>query len=300
MPNRNTKEKKVAVCTPKFLPDELNVIAAANAVRENPANMPNIASQLTALDVPGADVVLGPQSIAYLTTKYWRSTGVRLTVSFMEAVQAPVRDMILEYANHWGKFANIKFSWTQREGQIRVSLGRGGYWSYLGTDCLSIPANQQTMNLEGISLRTSEKERRRVIYHEFGHALGCPHEHMRAAVIARLDPAKVIAWGRNQLGWSESQVRAQILTPLSEQSIRGTPEADDDSIMCYQFPGSVTKDGRPIPGGDDFTEMDKLFTRGIWPLEVVPPPPPPEDGGDKVIVRLEVDYKSRSVKILAN
>ena len=54
-----------------------------------------------------------------------------------------------------------------------------GYWSYLGTDVLHIPVDQQTMNLQGFTERTPESEYRRVVRHETGHTMGFPHEHMR-------------------------------------------------------------------------------------------------------------------------
>ena len=49
-------------------------------------------------------------------------------------------------------------------------------------------------------------------------------------------------------GWSEKEVRAQILTPIEENTLRNPSPADVASIMCYSFPGSVTKNGQPING----------------------------------------------------
>ena len=36
----------------------------------------------------------------------------------------------------------------------------------------------------------------------------------------------------------------QVLTPVEERSLLGSPTVDADSIMCYQLPGSITKSGR--------------------------------------------------------
>jgi hypothetical protein len=98
---------------------------------------------------------------------------------------------------------------------------------------------------------------------------------MRSSIIARLDVQKTIRWGRESLGWNESMVRSQILTPLSEASIMGTPNSQDTSIMCYRFPGSITLDGRPIEGGADLTAEDKAFLARTYPVADAPPPPPP-------------------------
>jgi hypothetical protein len=45
----------------------------------------------------------------------------------------------------------------------------------------------------------------------------------------------------------------------------GTP-ADQDSIMCYQLPGSITKDGQPIKGGTDIDKTDFAFCGKIYPI----------------------------------
>ena len=54
------------------------------------------------------------------------------------------------------------------------------------------------------------------------------------------------------------------MTPLDESTLMGTP-ADQDSIMCYQLPGIITKDGQPIIGGADIDETDYAFAGQIYP-----------------------------------
>jgi hypothetical protein len=66
------------------------------------------------------------------------------------------------------------------------------------------------------------------------------------------------------LRWDKATVDAQVLTPLSEGSLRGTP-ADQTSIMCHQLPGEITKDGKPITGGTDINATDYDFAGKIYP-----------------------------------
>src|SRR5581483_1442734 len=140
----------------------------------------------------------------------------------------------------------------------------GGYWSYVGTDITSIEAGQPTMNLEAFTMSTPDSEFHRVVRHETGHTLGFPHEHMRKELVDKIDSQKAIEYfGRTQ-GWNEDEVRAQVLTPLEESSLLGTPHADPNSIMCYQIPGEITKDGEPIPGGTDIDESDYAFAASIY------------------------------------
>lgn len=146
----------------------------------------------------------------------------------------------------------------------RISRGSEGYWSYLGTDIRLIPRNRPTMNLQGFTMNTSESEYKRVVRHETGHTLGFPHEHMRKALVERIDPAKAYEYFRRKQGWEPRMVDQQVLTPLDERSIMGTP-ADQTSIMCYQLPGSITRDGKPILGSMDINQTDYAFAGRIYP-----------------------------------
>jgi hypothetical protein len=202
--------------------------------------------------------------ITMLTAKYWGPTPRRLTVSFMEPSSTTLRNRIVSHLNAWSARCGISFAFTQGVGQVRISLGPGGYWSYLGTDVLLIPTNRPTMNLQGFSLNASESEYKRVVRHEAGHTLGCPHEHMRKALVDRIDRNKAYVYFRQTQGWDRAMVDLQVLTPLSEASIMGTP-ADQTSIMCYQIPGSITKNGQPITGGTDINATDYAFMGKLYP-----------------------------------
>jgi len=206
--------------------------------------------------------------IAVLTTKYWGVAGVRLTVGFLDTPPADLRKRILRHMNAWSTTANVTFTESRVEPQVRIARagGRdGGYWSYLGTDILSIPDDEPTMNLESFTMNTPESEFVRVVRHEAGHTLGFPHEHMRRQLVNRIDRRKAIAYFRRTQGWTEEDVKQQVLTPLEERSLLGTTNADQTSIMCYQIPGAITKDGKPILGGKDIDATDAEFVATIYP-----------------------------------
>jgi hypothetical protein len=120
------------------------------------------------------------------------------------------------------------------------------------------------MNLQGFTMSTPESEYKRVVRHEVGHTLGAPHEHMRKALVARIDPQKAYDYFLRTQGWDRAMVDAQVLTSLNERSLLSTPP-DQDSIMCYQLPGSITRDGLPIRGGTDINASDYAFIRAIYP-----------------------------------
>ena len=263
-PEQASQEGKL-VCTLKTLPTRLLAKSAETATMINPANAP-VFGPLTEVD---RDLHPEPLAIAVLTSKYWGPRPRQLTVSFMESTPADLRARIIRHMNAWTRTASISFVETQGTGDVRISRGRGGYYSYLGTDILHIPKNRQTMNLEGFTMNTPESEYKRVIRHETGHTLGFPHEHMRRALVARIDPEKAYEYFRRTQGWDRQTVDQQVLTPLDERSLMGTP-ADQTSIMCYQLPGSITRDGRPILGGVDINQTDYAFAGRLYPK-------PPQD-----------------------
>ena len=247
-----------AGCRLMPLPPRLQQQAAAVAAKENPANAPLL--ELSAL----GDGVLDPQRLTIYTSRYWGPKPKTLTVSFMETTAADLRARIVGHLNAWARFGGISFAETSGTGDVRISRGPGGYWSYLGTDIKLIPANRPTMNLQGFSMSTSEEEYRRVVRHEAGHTLGFPHEHMRQALVARIDREKAYDYFRRTQGWDQAMVDQQVLTPLDPAKIIGT-EADQDSIMCYQLPGEITVDGEAIRGGLDINPLDSAFTATIYP-----------------------------------
>jgi hypothetical protein len=88
---------------------------------------------------------------------------------------------------------------------------------------------------------------------------------MRKELVARIDPQKAYAYfGGSPNFWPPRVVDQQVLTPLDDRSIMRTPP-DQDSIMCYQLPASITRDGQPIRGGKEINATDYAFCGQIYP-----------------------------------
>jgi len=260
---------EIIVCTPRALPKAKVVAAAAKAIEANPANQPP--TSVVSFAMAGKSL---PQfKISVMVGKRWPASGVRLTVGFLDTPPVALKAKILSHMNAWGKTANVVFKESKTDPDVRIARldsppEDSGYWSYVGTDILSIAADAPTMNLEGFTMKTPTSEFVRVVRHETGHTLGFPHEHMRKELVDRIDAAKAIKFFRLTQGWSEKVVRQQVLTPIEEASILGTPHADPNSIMCYQIPGTITKDGKPIIGGVDIDKDDRAFAASVYPKKV--------------------------------
>lgn len=262
---------ELITCIPIVIPYDRVVEAARAATAINPQNEPNIGELAFAMP----DFAPPPEELAVATRKYWGAGGVNLTVGFLDNPPTELRNKILAHMNAWNRNANVKFVETAQadDAQVRINRERmaderwNGYWSFLGTDiCVFQGPNNQTMNLEGFTMNTPDAEFFRVVRHEAGHTLGFPHEHMRRALVERIDRDKAISYYGRLTGWSPQQIIQQVLTPLEESSLIATGRADPNSIMAYQVPGSITIDGEPIPGGLDIDESDYSFAALIYPI----------------------------------
>lgn len=263
VPVTNTKH-----CSIKILPQKHWIGAAARAIKINPRN--DVASRQLRQAAP--NVVIKPEHLALLTTKYWGSEGVHLTVGFLDDAPDDLKQKILLHMNAWSQFANVQFSLATENPQVRISRTRGdGYWSYLGTDILSssIRPDEPTMNLEDFSMATPDSEFHRVVRHETGHTLGFPHEHMRTEIIQQIDRDKAIAYFQRTQGWSEQEVIDQVLTPLDMSVLDETDKADENSIMCYWLPAEIMKTNVAVSGGKDIDNIDAEFAAKVYPKKIV-------------------------------
>lgn len=183
--------------------------------------------------------------------KLWVN-GSTLRVRFLSgtpAQQAKAR----EQAGWWTPHANLRFDFNDApDAEIRIAFDPSdGAWSYIGTDCLSIPRNQPTMNLGFLDGGTAA--------HEFGHAIGLAHEHQ--------NPKGGIIWNEEVVlrdlsgppnNWTPDEIRHNVLEKYAADQIRGTA-FDPDSIMLYFFPDSWVKNGKGTKANEVLSATDQSF-----------------------------------------
>jgi hypothetical protein len=66
-------------------------------------------------------------------------------------------------------------------------------------------------------------------------------------------------------GWSAAMTTQQVLSSLEDSTLFKTPNADPNSIMCYQLPASIMTDHIAVPGGNDIDAVDYEFISIIYP-----------------------------------
>jgi hypothetical protein len=259
-------------CCPPLSQTIEDLLAAARIATEvNPLNAPGIAS-LNAIAGENPSI----EMLAAVTTKYWKTGSVRLTVGFLDNPSQDLRRRILENMNAWARNASVQFVESGNEPQVRIARDPGNryglYWSGIGTDILNpryFASNEPTMNLGGFTDSTSDRTMIRVVRHETGHTLGFPHEHLRREIIERIDSDKAFAYFLRTNNWDRTKTTFNVLTPFEESTIRATAFADPRSIMCYQLPSEIMKDGIAVPGGDDIDESDYAFAAVLYPKDTI-------------------------------
>jgi hypothetical protein len=121
------------------------------------------------------------------------------------------------------------------------------------------------MNLGWLDETTDDTEWRRVVVHEFGHALGCIHEHQ--------SPNEHLNWDRDAVyryfsrppnNWSKEEIDQNILEKYSPEGITATL-FDPDSIMLYMFPPELLLDHKGTNNNTDLSDMDKALIQQMYP-----------------------------------
>jgi|GEM_PF-6940461 len=195
----------------------------------------------------------------YKELKWNKST---LRVQFIGGT-AQQKEFVRKHALTWAKKTNVKLQFhTQKLPDIRVSFRSGedfrgnqyGSYSALGTYAKKIITGG-TMNFAWLDRRT--------VLHEFGHALGFSHEHLRPDLDIQWNEAVVLAYTKDNYGWDEAKTRSNIFTPTSLSKMFYS-KPDTQSIMTYPVLQGWTKNDFEIPVISELSPTDIALTNRVY------------------------------------
>jgi serralysin len=193
-------------------------------------------------------------------------TGATITIAFLDGTDEQ-KELVKKHAVGWTDgLANLNFSWVNgTAANIRITFKFKGSWSVIGTTCKHIPAGRATMNFGWLTPNVSDDEARRVILHEFGHALGLIHEHQNPDhQIQWNEPAVIADLSGPPNNWDLETITHNMFEAYPRNEVNGTT-LDANSIMMYPIPASWTLDGTTAGTNADLSSKDKSFIRQQYP-----------------------------------
>jgi len=257
-----SEHASVKICFERIIPDELDPERSVRrALREHMA--------------ASADHKLKPDELAHVArmavvnSKKWQR-GMTLKCQFLDG-SPKMRRKVQAVAHRWEQYCDIKFKFvTSGAVPIRISFhADDGSWSAVGRDALNqqyFPPHQPTMNYGWLRDDTRDDEYSRVVLHEFGHALGCVHEHQSPKFNRKWNTAAVMKYFEGPPNyWSPDDIRHNVLEKYSSKGISAT-KFDPKSIMLYSFDAALFSDGLgPTNENKSASKNDIKMIKAMYP-----------------------------------
>ena len=215
--------------------------------------------------------------------KVWRDRS-ELRVRFLGG-SAEQQAAVSALADEWTAGSGISFRFlppdSAEHAEIRIAITTGeASWSYLGTDALSVPAEQPTMSVDVVLPLTGR--RRGQVLKEFGHALGLVSEHQQPRADLPWDHAAVLAtFTRPPNNWTPEMVEQQFLARYEFPTPPEYRPFDPKSVMLHEFAPELFLDGSGTRSNSVVSDSDRAFVARLYPPPADAPAPPPVPSPDQ-------------------
>lgn len=230
----------------------------------------------------------------------WENGSV-LLVKFMPGGSKTLREKVIQNAKEWEKYGNVTLKFvndTTAKTDIRIRLGKGsGHNSAVGTEAKFRSQTNQTMNFDTLYFadidyyiaslkkkgiqppynltqlmaeikadpnRWNNAELRRVVMHEFGHALGLLHEQSYPGAVNWKKTDSVYKYYKESQGWDKDKVDFNVFEVSNQFYTNGTTY-DPKSIMHYSIQPWETTDGYSVKNNLELSTGDKAIIGALYP-----------------------------------
>src|SRR5271168_3131633 len=160
--------------------------------------------------------------------------------------------------------SDVQLDCRRPSSHVRITFQYPGSWSVIGTTCKSVPKDQPTMNFGWLTPGVADDEARRVIVHEFGHAIGLIHEHQRMDADGWNKQAVIADLSGPPNNWDAETIQHNMFDTYSAEEINGS-KLDPTSIMMYPIPKSWRTDGLSAGLNTDLSATDRTFIKKVYP-----------------------------------
>ncbi|WP_454703195.1 hypothetical protein [Agrobacterium burrii] len=170
----------------------------------------------------------GPVSVRRKIAKEWHQADVKVRFDF-------------------GDLNNPRLCKRNGYNEIRVGFAHRGYWSLVGQDSIIVYGqHEQSLNLARFDVSPpAQEEFRRIVLHEFGHALGFNHEHQHSlqSCESEFNFGAIYSYlSGPPNNWSRETIDHNMRGRKYHEGDIAT-QFDPKSIMLYSFPPSFYKNG---------------------------------------------------------
>lgn len=187
-----------------------------------------------------------------LNGSLWPS-GKKLRIKFVNQTDPKLIERIKQTVKIYEDLTSINFWWVgpNDTAEIRIKTGLGlGHSSIIGVHALNddVLRSDCTMTLgaPNVSVKSDQADFDRVVLHEFGHMLGCVHEHTSPLMgTLEWDKKAVEAYyTKSPNNWTLQEIENNIYKRYSNREVTNSGTFDHDSIMLYEFPATMFKNGQ--------------------------------------------------------